>query len=209
MEEEAWLMCLFFERYCSFLGKVLWFLITPAILSFAFLVLYVYYLYFGSCPWFEFSSFKSSLGSFGFLSPSPSSVCFTGGCYFIVMIFCLGLSVTFLFTHVLFLPNFVLPKWQKLQISFSGKCFSFGSSPSRCWNLPLKIPCCEDHCEVWLTRHWQNPFLAEHPSECFCILNIVQYFFNLRMSRDFFSLGTGCLWLPTGLKHLINFSTGL
>lgn len=141
--------------------------------------------------------------------PLPSSVCFTGGCYFIVMIFCLGLSVTFLFTHVLFLPNFVLPKWQKLQISFSGKCFSFGSSPSRCWNLPLKIPCCEDHCEVWLTRHWQNPFLAEHPSECLCILNIVQYFFNLRMSRDFFSLGTGCLWLPTGLKHLINFSTGL
>lgn len=143
-------------------------------------------------PWFEFSSFKSSLGFFGFLSPSPSSVCFIGGCCFIVMIFCLGLSVAFLFTHVLFLLNFVLPKWQKLQISFSGEYLSFGSSASRCWNLPLKIPCCEDHCEVWLTRHWQDPFLAEHPSECLCILNTVQYFLILGCQKIFFCGN----WLP-------------
>lgn len=43
------------------------FSITPATLChLLFLVSYVYYLYFGSCPWFELSSFKSSLG---FLDP--------------------------------------------------------------------------------------------------------------------------------------------
>lgn len=81
-----------------------------------------------------------------------SSLYFTSGHCFILMIFCLGLSVTFSFTHFLFLPNLILLKWQGLQISFSGKCLTFGSSASRCWNLTfeIKILWCEDGCEVWL-----------------------------------------------------------
>lgn len=77
------------------------------------------------------SSFESSIG---FLrTPLPlSSLYFTWVHCFIVMIFCLGRSVMFLFTLFLFLPDLILPKGRGFQISFSGQYLAFGSSASRC-----------------------------------------------------------------------------